>query len=468
MSVLQSKRNATQSDALFAFTNGIDQDRRLATQEIAVQKAWLRGLATLPGMFKPKDVTAIEAALDAAGKEIAAGTFVWNIRDEDIHMHLERYVTTRCGDLGKKMHAGRSRNDLIATTLRLYTRDIMQNAVTAIDAVICALADQATQCIDLIIPGATHLQHGQPVRLSHVLLGHAEALRRDRERCLATAATAMAVMPLGSAALAGTPLPLDLKKMATTLGFRNVPRNSYDAVGDRDFMLEALSTLALLGTHLSRLAEDCIYWASTPVGLMKLPKAWSTGSSIMPNKRNPDVPELTRGRGAHVLGALTDGFALVRTVPTSYGSDLHELKKTLMNATDEIQACLNIWPHFIGAAEFDGRRANALCQLGHILATEIADALVHDGAAFRDAYKAVAALVEQAESAGMQVHHLPLAQVNAVLQSHNISTRKDYRFDPLTAVERRNQPGGTARKQVLAALKALRPAPKCPFRNLLN
>ncbi len=456
MSVLQSQHNTAQSDALFAFTNGIYQDRRLAAQEIAVQKAWLRGLATLPGMFKSKDVKAIEAALDAAGKEIAAGTFVWNIRDEDIHMHLERYVTERCGDLGKKMHAGRSRNDLIATTLRLYVRDLMRDVVTDVAALLTALANQAARRIDIIIPGATHLQHGQPVRLSHVLLGHAEAFRRDRERCVAVAERAMAVMPLGSAALAGTPLPLDLKKMATALGFEQQPRNSYDSVGDRDFMLEALSAYALLGTHLSRLAEDCIYWSATPVGLLKLPPAWSTGSSIMPNKRNPDVPELTRGRGAHVLGALTDGFALVRTVPTSYGSDLHELKKTLMQAADEIHACLEIWPHFIGAAEFDAIRADELCQQGHILATEIADALVDDGAAFRDAYKAVAALVERAESTGVQVHQLPLAQVNAVLQSHKLSARRDYRFDPQSAVERRNQPGGTARKQVLAALAILR------------
>lgn len=453
MSVLQSKRNAAQSDVLFAFTHGIYQDRRLAMQEIAVQKAWLRGLAALPDMFTTKEVKAIEAALDAAGAEIVAGTFAWSIRDEDIHMHLERYVTERCGELGKKMHAGRSRNDLIATTLRLYIHDILHAVDADIAAVIAALADQATRQIDVIIPGATHLQHGQPVRLSHVLLGHAEAFRRDRNRCAVAAASAMATMPLGSAALAGTPLPLNLKQMATTLGFKTAPRNSYDAVGDRDFMLEALSVFALLGTHFSRLAEDCIYWAATPVGLLKLPPAWSTGSSIMPNKRNPDVPELTRGRGAHALGALTDGFALVRTVPTSYGSDLHELKKAVMNAADEMQACLTIWPHFITAANFDAKRAAELCQQGHILATEIADALVTDGAAFRDAYKAVAGLVEQAENLGVQVHELPLATVNATLGVHNLTPRQDYKFNPKTAVERRQQPGGTAKKRVIPAIK---------------
>lgn len=456
MPILQSSRNAAQPGALFAFTNGIAQDSLLAAQEIAVQKAWLRGLAALPGMFSKRDVTRIEAALDEARRAIEAGSFAWDIRDEDIHMHLERYVTERCGDLGKKMHAGRSRNDLVATTLRLYTRDLMQKVRGGIRAVIAALADQAEQQIDCIIPGATHLQHGQPVRLGHVLLGHAEAFRRDDARADAAMRQAMAVMPLGSAALAGTPLPVDLGTMAAALGFRNAPRNSYDSVGDRDFMLEALSALALLGVHLGRLAEDCIYWAATPVGLLKLPKAWSTGSSIMPNKRNPDVPELTRGRSAHLLGAMTDGVALMRTVPTSYGSDLHELKKVLIGAGLEALACLDIWPHFIGAMQFDGARAAALCRQGHILATEIADALVADGVSFRDAYKAVAGLVEQASLTGKQVHELALAEVNAALKKHKIPPRRNFMFDAAAAVERRNLPGGTAKKRLRAAIAALR------------
>ena len=209
-----------------------------------------------------------------------------------------------------------------------------------------------------------------------------------------------------------------------------------------------------IGTHLSRLAEDCIYWSATPVGLLKLPKAWSTGSSIMPNKRNPDVPELTRGRGAHLLGAMTAGYALLRTVPTSYGSDLHELKKTLMQATDEADACLAIWPEFIAAAQFDAGRAAALCQQGHILATEVADALVAEGVPFRDAYQVVAGLVERAEKIGVQVHDLGLAEVNAVLAQFHLKARTAYSFSHKAAVERRAYAGGSAKKQVLKALKA--------------
>lgn len=456
MPVLQSKLNTAQPDALFAFTHGIPQDKRLARQEVAVQLAWLHGLAALPNMFTKKDVKAIETVLAEALAAIEADRFVWTIRDEDIHMHLERYVTERCGEIGKKMHAGRSRNDLIATTLRLYVRDSLRQIGTALQPLLTALIDQAEQQIDVIIPGATHLQHGQPVRLAHVLLGHAEAFRRDSLRLEAAAQAAVAVMPLGAAALAGTPLPIDLRAIAKELGFGAVPRNSYDAVGDRDFMLEALSALALLGTHLSRFAEDCVYWSATPVGLLKLPTAWSTGSSIMPNKRNPDVAELTRGRGAHLIGALMDGLALVRTVPTSYGSDLHEMKKVLMHSLDETSACLAVWPPFVSALTFDNGRAQALCQQGHILATEIADALVEQGAAFRDAYRAVAMLVQEAEAQKLQVHELPLETVNRVLRGQNLPSRNAFRFDTKTAVERRNQPGGTAKRQVMAALKALR------------
>jgi len=456
MPVLQSKRNETQPDALFAFTHGIPQDKRLVAQEIAVQTAWLHGLAALPGMFSAKDVKKIESVLAEAHKAIKAGTFAWTIRDEDIHMHLERFVTERCGELGKKMHAGRSRNDLIATTLRLYVRDRLKELAAGILQVLTALVDQAEQQIDVIIPGSTHLQHGQPVRLGHVLLSYAEAFRRDYERLTTAAAACVAVMPLGAAALAGTPLPIDLGKIAKQLGFASVPRNSYDAVGDRDFMIEAMSAIALMGTHLSRLAEDCIYWAATPVALLKLPIAWSTGSSIMPNKRNPDVAELTRGRGAHLIGALTDGLALVRTVPTSYGSDLHEMKKVLMHSCDEAEACLTIWPHFIAALNFDTKRASTLCQQGHILATEIADALVTEGAAFRDAYKAVAALVQEAEAQGLQVHTLPLEQVQKALRAQNLPVPRNFAFTPQQAVERRNQPGGTAKKQVKAAISNLR------------
>jgi argininosuccinate lyase len=262
-------------------------------------------------------------------------------------------------------------------------------------------------------------------------------------------------MPLGAAALAGSPLALDYAAMAAALGFAGPCRNSYSAVGNRDFILNALNALSLLAVHLGRLSEDCIYWSATPVGLLKLPQAWSTGSSIMPNKRNPDVPELTRGKAAHIIGAQTNGHMLVRTVPTSYGSDLHELKQVFIRAADEAEACLKVWPPFITEAVFSDEAAQRLLNQGHVLATEIADALTAGGAPFRDAYKAVKALVDLAEAEGCQVHELALDDVNRALDALGLQPLAAYDFTPEKAVERRDCPGGTARGRVETVLGKL-------------
>ena len=451
MSILQS---AEQPDALFEFTNGIAVDRHLARQEARVQTAWMHGLTGI-GLIAVDEAQKVEAVLDEAVAAIGAGTFAWNVRDEDIHMHLERYVTDRLGDIGKRMHLGRSRNDLIATTLRLYVADRMRDFCAQIKPVVAALANQARATIDIIVPGLTHLQHGQPVRLGHVLLGHAWDFADDITRLDQAARYALETMPLGAAALAGSPLALDYAGMASELGFAAPCRNSYSAVGNRDFILNALNACALLAVHLGRLSEDCIYWSATPVGLLKLPQAWSTGSSIMPNKRNPDVPELTRGKAAHILAAQADGHMLLRTVATSYGSDLHELKQVFLRAADEAKACLKVWPPFIGESVFSGEAADRLLHQGHVLATEIADALTSTGAPFRDAYKAVKTLVELAEAEGCQVHQLELDDVNRALDALGIQPFAGYVFTPERAVERRNGPGGTARARVEEALEAL-------------
>ena len=451
MTVLQT---IEQPDALFDFTNGIAVDRRLAKQEARVQAAWMRALVGI-GLVTADEAHSVESVLAEAVASIEAGTFAWNVRDEDIHMHLERFVTDRLGDVGKRMHLGRSRNDLIATTLRLYVADRMNELHALLKPVVAALGGQARATIDIIVPGLTHLQHGQPVRLAHVLLGHAWDFVDDLQRLAHASAYAHETMPLGAAALAGSPLALDYAGMAAELGFATPCRNSYSAVGNRDFILNALNACALLAVHLGRLSEDCIYWSATPVGLLKLPPAWSTGSSIMPNKRNPDVPELTRGKAAHILGAQTDGHVLVRTVATSYGSDLHELKQVFIRAADEAEACLKIWPHFIAEAVFPDEAAKRLLNQGHVLATEIADALTADGAPFRDAYKAVKTLVELAEAEDCQVHELDLDDVNRALDSLKLQPFAGYVFTPEKAVERRDCPGGTARARVEEALAAL-------------
>ena len=434
--------------ALFEFTQGIAVDARLAKQEIAVQRAWARGLAQL-GVLNARELLAVEGNLTQANDFIAKGQFEWREEDEDIHMNLERFATQSLGELGKKMHWGRSRNDLIATTLRLYARDSLDETATRVRGLVDALVATAEREIDVLMPGLTHVQNGQPLRFAHFLLSHAQAFGRDVKRLDQAREEAMSEMPLGSAALAGTPLPISLSAIAEELGFAAPAANSYDAVGNRDFMLQAMNALSQLAIHLSRLSEDVIYWSSTSVGLLRLPKDWSTGSSIMPNKRNPDVPELIRAKAAHILGAANEGAALVKGVPTSYASDLHELKSVFMRALDETNACLKVFPPFIRGLNVNKARADEIIKRGHILATEIADALVAKGSTFRDAYKKIAGLVEKAEAEGRQVHEIVEKEVPEL---------KGIDFSYEKAVEARQNAGGTSRARVLEQITQLRAA----------
>jgi argininosuccinate lyase len=453
MAILTSSVNAKRENALFQFTQGIEVDRRLARQEIAVQRAWARGLALI-GSLTEKDFVQIEQTLATAWELMQADKFDWRVEDEDVHMNLERFVTDKIGVLGKKMHSGRSRNDLIATTLRLFVRDAIAQISDGVKDLGQALVNRAEHTQNILVPGLTHVQNGQPIRFGHVLAGHAWALTRDLERLKNAGKTAVSTMPLGSAALSGTALAIDLNKISQELGFQSPSHNSYDSVGDRDFMVETIDALASLGVHMSRLAEDCILWASSPFSLAKLPLDWSTGSSIMPNKRNPDVPELVRGKSAHLIACATNAHALLKALPTSYGSDLHELKSVLLRALDQAQMCLNAFPPFIRGLEIDSKRAQELLQKGHILATEIADELSREGLAFREAYKQVASLVGKAEERGCQVHELKAADFKAISPGLSESFMSGLTFE--SAVERRQQSGGTSQKAFLAGITALK------------
>ena len=453
MGILTSRRNSGRASALFEFTQGIDVDCRLAAQEIRVQMAWSEALGKV-GFLSAEDVAKIHAALGEALAHMEAGDFPWEVQDEDIHMNLERFVTERAGTLGKKMHTGRSRNDLIATTLRLYVHDTMGTVITQVSRLVESLLDRATKDIDILIPGLTHVQHGQPIRHGHALAAHAWAFYRDLHRLSVARERAIETLPLGAAALSGTTLMLDFEELARKLGFTQPCLNSYDAVGDRDFILEALDAFASFAVHLSRLSEDCILWSSTAFGLIRLPKAWSTGSSIMPNKRNPDVPELARGKSAHILAAAVNAHALLKAVPTSYGSDLHELKSVYMRALDEVSQCLSIFPDFIGGLEPDSARAEELLGKGHILATEIADELTRSGLPFREAYSQVASLVERAEILGCQVEKLPEAEWKKVAPS--LSSDFVALLTPHSAVERRTAPGGTSLARANEGIEELR------------
>lgn len=453
MAILSTERNSGKAGGLLGFTQGIDVDRRLALQEIRVQKAWA-GALVQAGILNSEEATRISVCLDEASQAVIGGTFDWRIEDEDVHMNLERFVTERLGLLGKRMHLGRSRNDLIATSLRLFVRDSLREAGSGARELVSALCARAEGWVDVLVPGLTHLQNGQPVRLAHVLCGHGWAVVRDLERLGSAAERATARMPLGSAALAGTTLNVDLQGIARELGFAGPPDNSYDAVGDRDFVVEGLGALSLLAVHLSRLCEDLIFWSSSAVGLIRLPKAWSTGSSIMPNKRNPDVPELCRAKSAHVIGAQADAHALLKGVATSYGSDLHEIKQVYLRGLDEVMACLGVLPSFVREMECDRAVAATLLGKGHILATEIADHLAARGVPFRESYGQVAALVERAEKIGVQVQELEREVFRELAPATDPGFVAELTYE--SAVERRSGAGGTARSRVFEGIAALR------------
>jgi argininosuccinate lyase len=453
LATLTTQHNKGLKTELYHFTQGIDVDARLAAHEIRVQKAWALQLKEI-SVLSAEELGKIHGALDEASVLISKGEFEWKEEDEDVHMNLERFVTERAGALGKKMHLGRSRNDLIATTLRLFVADQATEISKGLRTLIEALTARAELDADVLVPGLTHLQHGQPVRHGHTLAAHAWAFVRDQERLKQVRARALEAMPLGSAALSGTTLPIQLGILAQSLGFSGPPRNSFDAVGDRDFMNELLAALALLGTHFSRLAEDCIYWSSTAVALVKLPPEWSTGSSIMPNKRNPDVPELVRGKSSHLIAASANGLTLMKSVPTSYGSDLHELKSVVLRSLDETKTCLSVLPGFIRGMEPNRKRAAELLTKGQLLATEVADELAARGVPFREAYAISAALVERAESAGVQIQALPAEVWAATAPQITRTFLSSLSFE--NAVERRNQTGGTSLTRFQEQLKTLK------------
>lgn len=453
MSILSSFRNPLEMKQLFDFTNGIDVDVHLARQEVQVQKAWIGALQSID-FFSPSELLELDAALDEALECIQSGEFDWRIDDEDIHMNLERFLVEKLGEIGKRVHFGRSRNDLIATTLRLFVRDSLQEVGSLISHLIFVICQKAESLVDVIVPGMTHLQHGQPMRFGHFLAAHGWAFARDLQRLRFAQDEAMSTLPLGSAALTGTTLKVSLAELAKQLGFSSAPMNSYDSVGDRDFMMEGLHVFAVLGVHLSRIAEDFVIGASTPFGLIKLPPNWSTGSSIMPNKRNPDVLELIRAKSSHLMAASSNALFLMKGLPTSYNSDLHEMKRIYLQAFGEVRKCLEVLSHFVSEMDIDPVRARALLERGHLLATEVANHLAQQGLPFREAYQETAALVEVAESQGVPIEKLSEGAVRQASTQIDPARMKEFSYE--SAVEERNLSGGTALASVLAGIQELK------------
>jgi argininosuccinate lyase len=381
------------------FTRSIEVDAALALDDLAGSIAHVRGLGRA-GLLTPDEVATLERGLVGLRGDVEAGAIAWDPSLEDVHMNLETLLTERVGPVGGKLHTGRSRNDQVATDLRLWTRRAVDRLAAGILGLERALVDLAEREGDAVLPGATHIQPAQPVLLAHHLLAYVEMLERDRER-LADARRRVNVSPLGAGALAGAGYPLDRAATAVELGFEGVTANSLDAVSDRDFVVEVMGAVALAMVHLSRLAEEVTWWSNPSFGFVRVADAFSTGSSMMPNKKNPDPAELVRGRAAGVIGALAGMLTLLKGLPLAYQRDLQEDKPAFFAAVHTLDTSLAVMAGLVETLVVDRVQMRAAAEEGYTTATALADALVLRGVPFRAAHHIVGGLVGGAEAEGI-------------------------------------------------------------------
>jgi len=440
-------------DAIAAsFSASVDVDGRLWPQDIDGSIAHVRMLADRTILARA-DAEQIVAGLETIRASIERGEFDWDASKEDVHMNIEAALTSAIGEAGGRLHTGRSRNDQVATDMRLWTRKACESIVSDIDALLEVLVDKADGHLDFLMPGYTHLQRAQPIRLAHHLLAWAEMLDRDRGR-LVDAAKRMNESPLGSAALAGTTFPIDRVATAKALGFDHPMRNSLDAVSSRDFLLESVSALAICSVHLSRIAEELVLWSSQEFAFMQMSDAFTTGSSIMPQKKNPDMPELVRGKTGRVVGSLVNLLVMLKGLPLTYNRDLQEDKAPVFEAFDTVHDCLAVLSGAIGSAKFDKEQMAAALQAGFLDATEVADWLASRGVPFRAAHHVAGKLVRQAVHEGKTLSELPIETYQAAHAAFNDTIF--HALDMETAVERRDVVGGPARGRVASAIAELR------------
>ena len=434
-----------------AFTASEHFDRRLAEYDIAGSRAHALMLKSC-GIISEADCSAIIDGLETISQEIADDRFAWSAALEDVHMNIEARLTEIAGEPGKKLHTARSRNDQVATDMRLFTRDAVDQLQADLTALQHALVDLAEAEADSVMPGMTHMQNAQPVTCGHHLLAWNAMLERDWQR-LGDCRKRVNLSPLGVAALAGTGFAIDRNMTAATLGFEGVCSNSLDAVSDRDFILEFCGAVALMMVHLSRMAEELVLWASQHFGFVDLGDAFCTGSSIMPQKKNPDVAELVRGRSGRAVGNLTALLVLMKGQPLAYNRDNQEDKQPLFDSFDNAHACLGVLAAMVPNMTFDRERMRNAASRGHATATDLADYLVRRGLAFRDAHEVVGTAVQLAESSGRELDALSLEELRGVSDRINEDV-----FEILTlegSLHSRNHIGGTAPDQVrLAAAQA--------------
>jgi argininosuccinate lyase len=444
--------NEPVTDLVKRFTASVAFDQRLAEFDIEGSLAHARMLHAV-GVLTKTDLAAIEKGLAQILDEIRGGSFTWSLDLEDVHLNIERRLTDLVGDAGKRLHTARSRNDQVATDVRLYLRASIDHLLTLIRVLQRALLDLAEKHADTVMPGFTHLQVAQPVSFGHHLLAYFEMLARDAQR-LADCRRRLNRLPLGAAALAGTSFPIDRLMVAKELGFDGVCENSLDAVSDRDFAIEFCAAAALLMTHLSRFCEELVLWMSPRFGFIDIADRFCTGSSIMPQKKNPDVAELIRGKTGRVNGHLVALLTLMKSQPLAYNKDNQEDKEPLFDTVDTLMMSLAVFAEMLGGVKVNAEAMRAAALQGYATATDLADYLVKKGVPFREAHEAVAQAVRFAETRSCDLADLKLAE----LQQFSPLIGKDV-FEALTlegSLKSRSHIGGTAPARVKAAIAKAR------------
>ena len=434
------------------YTASVGFDQRLAEFDIQGSLAHARMLKAV-GVLSGSDLADIERGMAAILDEIRQGKFAWSIDLEDVHLNIEKRLTDLVGDAGKRLHTGRSRNDQVATDIRLYLRAAIDETLMLIAAFQGRLLDLAEKHVDTLMPGFTHLQVAQPVSFAHHLMAYYEMLRRDASR-FADCRKRLNQLPLGAGALAGTTFPIDRERVAKELGFDGVCENSLDAVSDRDFAIEFCAGAALIMTHLSRLSEELILWMNPRFGFIRLADRFCTGSSMMPQKKNPDVPELVRGKTGRVNGHLVGLLTLMKGQPLAYNKDNQEDKEPLFDTVDTLGATLRIYADMVGGITVDKEAMHRAAMEGYATATDLADYLVKKGVPFREAHEVVARAVRRAADKGVDLAQLGLDE----LKQFSKLIEKDV-IDKLSlegSLAARDHVGGTAPKQVLAAIARAR------------
>ncbi|MFO1245700.1 MAG: argininosuccinate lyase [Ramlibacter sp.] len=436
------------SDLVKRYTSSVFFDKRLWQVDIAGSLAHADMLAA-QGIISRDDLAAIQKGMEQITAEIESGAFEWKLDLEDVHLNIEARLTQLVGDAGKRLHTGRSRNDQVATDVRLWLRseiDLIDGLLTDLQK---ALVDIADKNVDVILPGFTHLQVAQPVSFGHHMLAYVEMFARDAER-LGDVRRRVNRLPLGSAALAGTSYPLDREAVARALGMEGVCQNSLDAVSDRDFAIEFTAAASLCMVHVSRLSEELILWMSQNFGFIQIADRFTTGSSIMPQKKNPDVPELARGKTGRVVGHLMGLITLMKGQPLAYNKDNQEDKEPLFDTVDTLKDTLRIFAEMVGGITVKPEAMEQAALRGYATATDLADYLVKKGLPFRDAHETVAHAVKAAISHNVELSELPLA----VLKEFNPAIEKDV-YEALSlrgSLNARNTLGGTAPAQVRAQI----------------